>query len=46
VPGLAYWYALLPLHALVFRGMLNRIAAQAVSRPAEAFARPVPQTDS
>jgi uncharacterized protein YbjT (DUF2867 family) len=46
VLGLAYWYALLPLHALIFRGMLNRIAAQAVSHPAEAFARPVLQTDS
>ena len=23
--GLAYWYAVLPLHAVVFRGMLNGI---------------------
>ena len=27
--GLAYWYALLPLHRLVFRGMLAGIAAEA-----------------
>ncbi len=28
--GLAYWYALLPLHKLVFRGMLAAIARQAM----------------
>jgi Protein of unknown function (DUF2867) len=28
--GLAYWYALLPLHGLVFRGMLAAIARQAL----------------
>ena len=27
--GLAYWYALFPLHTLIFQGMLNRIAAKA-----------------
>ena len=26
VPGLAYWYGIYPLHALIFRGMLRRIA--------------------
>lgn len=30
VAGLAYWYALLPLHELVFRGMLAAIARQAL----------------
>jgi uncharacterized protein YbjT (DUF2867 family) len=29
--GLAYWYALFPLHALVFRGLLRGIAAKAAS---------------
>lgn len=29
--GLAYWYALYPLHAVIFRGMLNRIARRAES---------------
>ncbi len=29
VLGLAYWYSLYPLHALIFRGMLKRIAKQA-----------------
>lgn len=27
--GLLYWYALFPLHTLIFRGMLRRIAAEA-----------------
>jgi len=27
--GLAYWYALYPLHAVIFRGMLNQIAKRA-----------------
>jgi hypothetical protein len=27
--GLAYWYALYPLHAIVFRGMLRGIARRA-----------------
>ncbi|HTX53155.1 MAG TPA: DUF2867 domain-containing protein, partial [Candidatus Baltobacteraceae bacterium] len=27
--GLLYWYALYPIHALIFRGMLTRIAARA-----------------
>lgn len=29
--GLAYWYGIYPLHALVFRGMLRGIAARAVA---------------
>ena len=29
--GFAYWYALYPLHTLMFRGMLRRIAAHAES---------------
>ena len=28
--GLAYWYALYPVHALIFRGMLRRIAKAAL----------------
>lgn len=28
-PGLAYWYGIYPLHALIFRGMLARIALTA-----------------
>ncbi len=31
VLGLAYWYAVLPLHALVFRGMLRGIARAAAN---------------
>ena len=27
--GLVYWYILYPVHAIIFRGMLHRIAAQA-----------------
>ncbi|HRP62753.1 MAG TPA: SDR family oxidoreductase [Phycisphaerales bacterium] len=27
--GIAYWYAVLPLHGIVFRGMLNGMAAEA-----------------
>ncbi|HVH27211.1 MAG TPA: DUF2867 domain-containing protein [Vicinamibacterales bacterium] len=30
VLGRAYWYAILPLHSMVFRGMLARIAGRAV----------------
>ena len=30
--GLAYWYALSPLHQLVFRGMLQGIARAAVGK--------------
>jgi uncharacterized protein YbjT (DUF2867 family) len=29
LPGIAYWYAVYPLHALVFRGMLAGIAREA-----------------
>jgi uncharacterized protein YbjT (DUF2867 family) len=31
--GLLYWYALLPVHALIFGGMLRAIARRAMSRP-------------
>jgi uncharacterized protein YbjT (DUF2867 family) len=31
LPGLAYWYAVLPLHALVFRGMLRGIRRVALT---------------
>jgi hypothetical protein len=30
LPGLLYWYALVPLHALVFGGMLRGIARRAL----------------
>jgi uncharacterized protein YbjT (DUF2867 family) len=30
--GLAYWYVLYPLHAIVFRGMLRQIAREACAR--------------
>ncbi len=33
VPGLAYWYALLPVHGRIFSGMIAALAAEA-SRPA------------
>jgi uncharacterized protein YbjT (DUF2867 family) len=32
--GLAYWYALYPVHALIFRGMLRAIAERAEREPA------------
>ena len=31
--GLAYWYALYPIHNLIFAGMLRGIAAQAEQHP-------------
>ena len=46
LPGLAYWYALLPLHALIFRGMLRTIASQATARVAPPTPHAVPQMDS
>ena len=41
--GLAYWYAVLPLHLVVFRGMLNGIrrAAEGPPEPGAAPAAPV-----
>jgi lipocalin/ligand-binding SRPBCC domain-containing protein len=33
VAGRVYWYAVLPLHALIFRGLLRRIAEQAAPCP-------------
>jgi hypothetical protein len=44
--GLAYWYALLPLHAPLFGGMLRAIAAQAAPPAARSFAQVVTQADS
>ncbi len=35
--GLLYWYALLPLHTVVFRGMLAGIAREAAAAPARSF---------
>jgi len=31
--GLAYWYAILPVHSLMFGGLLKRIAQQAAVTP-------------
>lgn len=31
--GLAYWYSLYPLHAVIFHGMLNQIALRAEKEP-------------
>jgi hypothetical protein len=33
--GLAYWFALYPLHALVFRGLLGGIAERARNQRSE-----------
>jgi hypothetical protein len=33
--GLAYWYALFPLHEVVFRGMIRNLARAAVVKAAE-----------
>jgi hypothetical protein len=32
IAGYAYWYALLPVHSSIFRGMINALAARAVRR--------------
>jgi uncharacterized protein YbjT (DUF2867 family) len=40
LPGLVYWYALYPLHTLIFRGMLRRIAAEASRAAPRAAAAP------
>ncbi len=29
LPGLAYWYLLYPIHALIFRGMIRALARRA-----------------
>ena len=29
LPGLAYWYALYPVHGMIFSGLIRRIAEQA-----------------
>jgi len=41
--GLAYWYGIYPLHALVFRGMLRGIARAAAAGEASAARRPDPE---
>ena len=33
LPGLLYWYVLLPVHALIFGGMLRAIARRALCQP-------------
>jgi Protein of unknown function (DUF2867) len=38
--GRAYWYAILPLHKLMFRGLLRRLAERADSRRLSAVAEP------
>jgi len=32
LPGLAYWYLLYPIHALIFRGMIRAFARRAGAR--------------
>lgn len=36
LPGLAYWYALYPIHGLIFRGTVRVLATRAQRRAAEA----------
>lgn len=36
LPGLAYWYALYPIHGLIFAGTVRRLAERAVRRAAQA----------
>jgi hypothetical protein len=43
--GLAYWYALYPVHAFVFRGMLDGIARAARRGPPPARHHPAPAAD-
>ena len=31
--GIAYWYSVLPLHVIVFRGLLNGLRAAAETTP-------------
>ena len=31
LPGLAYWYVLYPIHGLIFRGMVRRLAARSLA---------------
>ena len=33
LPGLAYWYLLYPIHGLIFRGVVRRLARRAVNTP-------------
>ncbi len=40
--GLAYWYAVVPLHHVVFRGMLNGIRRKAEAGRDDPIARPAP----
>jgi hypothetical protein len=32
LPGLAYWYALYPIHGLIFRGSVRVLAERAIRR--------------
>jgi hypothetical protein len=34
LPGLVYWYALYPVHQVIFSGMIRRVAAQATAQAA------------
>jgi hypothetical protein len=35
LPGLAYWYGLMPVHPTIFKGMVAELAARAVARAAK-----------
>jgi Protein of unknown function (DUF2867) len=39
--GIAYWYAVLPLHSIVFRGMLNGLVRRAQQAPIKDPASPL-----
>ncbi len=42
--GIAYWYGIYPLHALVFRGMLHGIAKAAEAQGTSHFAETDPSS--
>lgn len=37
LPGIAYWYSVLPLHGIVFRGMLKGLNSDALRRTSESY---------
>jgi hypothetical protein len=42
LPGLAYWYGLMPVHPAIFRGMVTELAARATTRAQLRASRPAP----
>ena len=41
--GLFYWYALYPIHGMIFSGLIGKIAQQAESEPSPAAGKDLPQ---